>query len=233
MFGTLLTGVSFPRVQGVGLAVGNNDLYTVPTGKKAIVVASLRVYNSSAGNIDFYPELKVDGTYYKLSPTQTLPTVTATNNMAVQNFILEAGEIFAVNVATNNGLNIVTPVVEFDSTAPIATAKILALANGDNTIYTVPASKNAIGIYTGTPTGQVVSVSNNSGAARNYILYKVISGAASGVNYQLQAATATADGNIGTFELRGGMTAGDFIVLNTNSGTTSQTAWTTYLETTV
>jgi hypothetical protein len=46
-----LTGVKFLNAFGSNLSTGDNDLYTVPTGKKALVCSAGRAYNQSGGNI--------------------------------------------------------------------------------------------------------------------------------------------------------------------------------------
>jgi hypothetical protein len=227
-----LQGAKFVKVAGSNLSTGDTDLYTVPTGKKALLVgSSSRSYNPSVGSITFFAQIKVSGVYYRICSNFTLTTGTGGNGQF--NFspmVLAAGEILAINTATTSGLNIWADVIEYDALdTRIVTGRVLGLANGDNTIYTVAAGKTAIraSIVGG---GNALCVANGSGASRNYTYYQVPSGGSKGTTNQMSPATAINDLAAATTLQPGTMDTGDFIVVNTNSGVAGQNAWVTVYE---
>jgi hypothetical protein len=226
-----LLGAKLIKAAGSNLTIGDTDIYTVPTGKKALIQASVgRSYNPSAGNITYYTEIKVSGTYYRISSNTLLTTGTGNVGNITAAMVLGAGEILAINTATTNGLNVWTEIIEYDATdVRLVTGRVLSLANGDNTIYTVSAGKTAIrgNIIAGT---NCLGIANSSGGARTMIIYQVPSGGSSGSTNQMTSAGSFADLSVSTVLNPGTMDTGDFIVVNTNSGLTGQTAWVTMFE---
>lgn len=228
-----LTGVSYPRVWGSNLATGDNDLYTVPTGKKTIIHSGgMRAYNPSAGSITYYSEIKVSGSYYRTGAGVTLTTGVGENTSGlVQGILLNAGESFSVNTATTAGLNILYSAIEFDASNPVYGGRSLALASGDNTILTVSAGKTVFFPFNLTAASHLqIGIFNASGASRNYVLYNVPSGGSAGTTNQIFPTTAVADVTASSFTHGGTMNAGDFLVLNSNDGTAGQVTWCIYFE---
>ena len=228
-----LTGVIYPEVIAPALNTGDNDLYTVPAGKRAIF-QGLNLYNTSVGNIVWYPTVKVGGTYYRLTSNNTTNTVSNGATAAIS-YIAEAGEILAINTATNNGANVFATVVVFDNTCPVYSAKLLALANGNNTIYTVPASKkaalldaNMIAIATSATSG--IFYVNSSGGARSVQVSFVESGQSLGTGYLAGPATSVNDITRSNLGWRPTLAAGDFVNINTNAATATQIAWVSTME---
>jgi hypothetical protein len=83
--------------------------------------------------------------------------------------MLNAGEILSVNTATNNGLNIWHIIYEMDASSPIYGGRVLGLANGDNTLFTISAGKTGT-LLSGALSLFVLSsysIINNSGGARS------------------------------------------------------------------
>jgi hypothetical protein len=226
-----MSGVSYPRVFGHNLSTGNNDLYTVPAGKRALVMA-MQVYNQSAGNISWYPAIKISATYYRLASNTTTSTLAVGSNAAV-GYIAEAGETVAIVTATNNGANVYARVIEFDDSVDIYSSKLTTLSAGANTVYTCPASTSALLL----DQQLLISVANfsfiyinASGGSRTVYWHVVPSGSAAGANYQATASTAVADG--ARSQLTGTVTlsAGDFVSINTDAATATQMAWVNVME---
>lgn len=226
-------GIYVPIV-GANLATGDTDLYTVPAGKSAFISFQFRAYNTSLGNIDTYLEIKVSGTYYRISSTTTLLTVTGATLTIGLGIVLNAGESFSINTATNTGLNVRGEAFQFDvGDTSIATARILALANGNNTLFTAPANKTChllFSVQLANSSIANVAVANNSGGALNYYVNQVPSGGSVGTSNQLYPATSIADKTLSTFSVGSAMSAGDFINVNTSAGTAGQIAWVTYYQ---
>jgi hypothetical protein len=213
--------VKFPAVFGSNLSTGDNDLYTVPAGKKAMVTAA-SFYAAGAGNVDWFLTLKSGGTYYRITANATATLGTASSFSFTCGFIAQAGESFAINTATNTGLNVWLSVIEFTN-GDFTTGRVLTLANGDNTIYTVPATNSA------SPFSVLQSVSivivNDSGANRTYNVYVVPSGGSAGATNKIRNSQIVADNLVLAVDFDGSLKAGDFIVVNTSSGTATQSAF--------
>lgn len=228
--GNITADTTYVPIVGVNLATGDRDLYTVPAGKKALIIANGRNYNPSAGTINSFSQIKVSGTYYRISGTTNNPSGTGSNAGIGQAIVLNAGESFSLNVATTSGLNYRGAAIEFDSAETrIATARILALASGDNLLFTVPANKTALGITT-SPVGfnGLVQVLNASGGSLNYYVNQVPSGGSVGSTNQLYPATAVADISLGQFTIGESLATGEFISVNSSGAGAGQVAWMTY-----
>ena len=232
MFGVPLKNAKFVRVFGASLNTGNNDLYTCPASRKAVLLnTSTRCHNASAGNLGHKIAIKSSGTYYPISTWGNLSVGQYTITSPAHTFCMEAGEGLSVITDTNNGYTAGFVVIEFDDDAPIRTVRVNSLANGDNTIYTCPADKTATGISTAwreaVPT---IGVSNYSGASRSYVFYTVPTGLAADATTQTYASTAISNVSASNFICSTNLEEGDSIVLNTNDGTAGQFAWITVVE---
>ena len=230
-----VSGASYVSAIGPALATGNNDLYTVPAGKRALFGA-VSVHNTSAGNIDWYVAIKISGTYYRLSTTVTTAAGAIGANQQIS-YIAEPGEILAIVTATNNGLNVFPTVVIFDNTIPVYSSKLLALANGDNTIYTVPSGKSAVLLNVGLMaiaidnSASALCYVNSSGGARTIQWSFVESGQALGTGYLVTPSSNVNDANRSSLAGRPTLGAGDFVNINTNAATATQIAWVSVMET--
>jgi hypothetical protein len=210
---------------------GNVDLYTVPSDKKLLVSYQLNFYNNTAGPLDIYLAIKVSGTYYKISNTSTIAANTSAGAQLPSVIVLNAGETIAV-VTTGAGINVALQLHEFSDTEKIKTERILSLANGDNTLYTVPANKKAIilsttNYITGNP--GTISVSNYSGGTRTLKFYSVKSGNAISDSYKIAGNTSISNNATGSGNVNQSLTEGDFLALNTNAAS-NQIAWVTLFE---
>jgi hypothetical protein len=225
------TNVSYPVVRGQNLATGNTDLYTVPAGKRLLVMAGGGV-NTSAASVTWYAEIKTGGAYFMgfINPA----AVAAGANTAATSsaFIFEAGESFSVNT-TGPGLNVFFAAVQFDNTSPFFMARKVGLVTGPNTIYTVPAGHSAIvlaasGAFSWT-NASIITVSALAVAPGLITACVVPAGgsatcAANSIN-EVGFVTGAAL-NTGRINLPGiVMNAGDFIVLNVATGDPTQLAW--------
>lgn len=231
-----LAGGKFVPIVGANLATGNTDLYTVPAGKFAYVERSQIIYNASGGSVTYYPELKVGATYYRLGTATTVATTVGATPSFGTGMVLNAGEVFAVNCATTAGLNVRGSAWEWDATdARLATARNLALASGNNTLFTVPAGKTValvVANLTVAFAAPTVQIANSTGGSLNYYLNIVPSGGSVGATNQFQVATAVADVTSTAFNAASALAAGDFINVNSSGADASahQIAWVTYYQ---
>ena len=228
---TSMSNLKYIPVVGASLATGDNDLYTVPANRQALVAPMSTAYNASAGNITYYHEIKVAGVYYQISPGLLLATGTRGLNTHETGIILNAGEWLSVNVATTNALNVRFMVYEYDATeARFLCARLLSLTNGANTLLTIPASKSAMfpNWQSAAQAPGSIQVFNASGGSLNYSVNAVPSGGSVGSSNQLYPTTAIGNGAQYAFVCAPTLTAGDFLNVTTSAGTAGQVAWALY-----
>lgn len=239
----LLTNGKWIRVAATNLIIGNTDIYTVPAGRRAAVFG-YAVMNPSAGAITFIPEFKVSGTYFAPAANGLAGVGAGVSNAQSTTVmpILEAGEILAVNAATTAGGQIWFEVFEFDNTSGLKSSKLLSLASGNNTVYTVPANKSAVVLtgnvetVTGSGTGGVtgeLQYFNSSGGNRTIRWHFVNSGGSvtTGIGgNQVVAAVAITTGSLNSAIAHASLGAGDFVAINTDANTATQVAWVTVYE---
>jgi hypothetical protein len=224
---TIQMGVTIPGGKFVNaykaIVSGDNDVYTVPTGKKAIWHELFTTSTAAT-----YHEIKVSGTYYPMISSG----VQGTGNSSTLLVVLNAGESASLNANATNGFAYFS-LIEFDATIPIRRYMFTSLTTGDNTIYTCPALSSArifsSAIQT-TNNGQFLYVNNTIGS-RTTVMHIVPSGQTPGTGYIMAASSSKGAGtwnSISTFALH--MGAGDFINLNIDSGVTQQYGWVNVIE---
>lgn len=230
-----LTGVAVTPVPVTALAATDNDLYTVPVGKRAIIVGAS--YNSSGSSVTLIIQVKISGTYYRLAAN--IVNTTLTNSiLSTGHLILEAGDTYSIN-ASATGVNANLTVYTFDSTNPWKSARIISFVSGDNTVYTCPAGKvaylaaaAAYGLVSTASMSTSPFVANMTGGNVNYIWNIVPSGGSPGVSNKMAQNLTVATGAVavmGTTVNPFSLSAGDFLSLNSNS-TGQQIAWVNVFE---
>jgi len=192
------------------LGAGYNDVYTCPVGKKASIPYQLiRGYNNSALAMTVRFHIKRGGTSYRISNISS--SVGAAAGLSLFTYvpiILEAGDIFQIELVTGAGLNVGFFLVEYPEADLDFKHTIItpALDTTVKTIYTVPAGKIAIPCnlsmhYTFLPAGSTTPVVdhvvyNSSGATRNITVYLVPDGQVAGTNYKYTLTQAVSNNNL-------------------------------------
>lgn len=215
-----LINVKYPRANINNSASGNNDVYTVPSGRRAIVLFSN--YRSQSGSsATLVQNWKISGTYY----TTTFSAITVSAGAVAADgssggFIMEAGESLSYN-STQTAINTFSQIVEFDNLSTLKTVKTIGATNGDQTVYTVPTGKKAILVSgNGQPLGCSNSgffISNNSGGSITSNIYLVPNGGSKGANNLLRGSLSTSNGLCSRINCGAVLSAGDFIVWNCNT----------------
>lgn len=228
---SVVRNAQFRRVQAVNVAVGDNDLYTVPVGKRAYV-GQVTLYNGGGvGTITRFLQVKVAGTYYRVSSSGTTATGVATN--IALGLVLEPGDILSLNTSVANGMNGIAEVVEYDARSPLISARLLGLSTGDNTLYTCPAgftayvqrAGNAPGVGQ-SAAGNLIAVVADAGGTRAFFYHIVPSGQAVGTTFRMSVTVSpTASAASGIAGPGFGLGAGDFININVDTGAATEVAW--------
>lgn len=219
-----------------------HDIYTVPAGKRGLVLA-VSFYNNDAGanNVQLNCSFKKAGNYYLLFQRSALAQHSTATMVCDPPFFGEAGDVFslrAVNPSGSESTNYIMYIWEFPNTIGFKTYKIAPLVNGANVLMTVPAGKSSrlIGDTNTSAAmyacGSFLTIFNGSGGARNYSVNVIPNGGVLGATNQFELLTALANGSFKAFIDIAGMilTAGDSIVVTTNSGAGNQIAWCTVEE---
>lgn len=216
--GVVLPNAKFVRLEGSNLAIGTTDLYTVPSGKRALIASTLTAYNSSAGSITAFPKVKIGATYYREGGSSTL----ASNTGTVLNggIVLEPTDKFSIDCATTAGLNVIGHVIEYDAHCPVYSPRLLTLGTGITTIYTCPTGKTAIVLPQGLIPGPGTGVMNLTadGAGHSITMYLVPSGQTAGLAWVTNSVQAIAANSRMAASFPACLGAGDFAALNVNTG---------------
>jgi hypothetical protein len=215
------------------LGTGDTDLYTAPTGKRALLLpARAANFNPANGTVTAYLQVKVSGTYYRINANTavvvTVGTSLTAGGIGSGPVILEPGESIAINCATNTGLNLWLGLIEFDTSAPYKTVKVLGPSTGDNTLYTCPAGKSTWGTSLTAPIG--LTFVSDAGGARTVTSYHVPSGQAIGTAYKTSAAVSVSASNAAGFLVGSSLGPSDFLAFNVDTGNAAQIAWATIAE---
>lgn len=212
------------------IASGDVDLYTCPTGRKALIYA-LGLFNPTIGAITYISQLVIGATRYRISANNSLGPGAHGNTLGANTTVLlNATDKFGVNT-TALGLNITVAVIEFDMAFPIQRAQLLALTGGTpDTLYTCPPGKTAVPfVLSAVP--QITSglYSNASGAGRTIAFWQVPSGGTAGDTNKVLAATP-ANNAIANPNLDAPLAAGDKLQIQSDAGTATQIVWANILE---
>lgn len=228
-----ITGVRFPKAYATNMgASGDNDLYTVPANKLALVVDVLLTNpTGNSGPITALAEAKVAGVYHTFDfISNALAVGNFGKSQSMAPFLLHAGETFAVNTDRAGG-SVWASIIEFDATANINDARLFSLASGDNTVFTVPSGKTVqfVGYPSALnlPQGGWIWYWNASLGIRTIKANVVPSGSSPSVNNQIFGGSIP-DKQMMQQLCYGSLNPGDFININTDANTATQTAWVIY-----
>lgn len=214
-------------------STGENDVYTCPTGRKAIVVG-VAFYNTSGTSPSVIGKLKVSSTYYRATATTTVSSGTGTTLRGI--IPLEAGDAFSLNFSTGIACNVILSILEFDAQSPVTFARLLGnLINGDNTLYTCPSGYTAspltlLDISKSGSTGVgSYNFSNDSGGSLTLVTNVVTSGGSASANNKIGSNNAS-NASITAPTIPMSLEAGDFLSINSGSNSASQAAWAIFFE---
>jgi len=209
------------------LPAGQNDLYTCPAGVKAIVWGST-FNNATGGTINVTTQLKQGGVYYRLQADFS-PANNATAGLGYNPFngvILEPGDVYSFFTSAPNLTMCSLIVMQFALTEPVRTPRLVGLVAGDNTVYTCPVGKRAfVTNFSEAGTG-LLRTGNGTAGIRTYVWNLVPNGGAVAVANRLMTPfTAPANGGSNQTLSTVGLSAGDFLSINSDSSLAGQIAF--------
>lgn len=240
-FNPLLPNPTLATQTFLNLGATITTVYTVPSGKKAIVTG-FTVNNQNAGNNVAYINLHRGSSDVRVSTQVTYATLQgATHPSTNCPFVFEAADVIQVSASATD-LNLKINILTFDDSSPLKSTLVTSFSVGDNTLYTVPALKrfrNSSGNFALQPLSALtVFYTNNSGNTRTPKVYHVSSGGSIIARNQLPI-SATIPTNLTSTVADGGaigvsygvdLEAGDAIALNLDANTPSQAAYVTGYE---
>lgn len=224
--GVNLISAIFVRATVQNSGSGDVDLYTAPAGSRAFV-SNVSLFNGNGSTAAVFEEIKISGTYFRLTPNGSFGT--GTSGTANAGIILEPGDSISLNTSVAN-INAWAWVVQYASTVPVYCPRLTAFVNGDATLYTVPAGKTAASLASGSLIPNLnMSYANGSGGARTISENAVNSGGSPGGTNQI---VSSASVNDKTVRILAAVTlsAGDFLSINSDANTAGQFAWVCVVE---
>lgn len=226
-----LTGCKYRRLAFENAGSGNIDFGTTVTSGKRWLISRLEAYNTAGTSTTVSLQYKSGGSYFTLCANSTV-NASLQAAFGLAGFIYDAGETVAITTS-QAGLNVFLTCLEFDNTSPLRTIRTTALASGDNTLYTCPASTSAIMLdasmhpmWGGSTGGTVVGIHfyNASGGTRTYTGNFVASGGS--VASTNRCFSSSVNNNTrGTVAAITTLSTGDFININSDSSASNQMAW--------
>lgn len=142
--GSGLPGMILVNANQVISSSGQNQLYTVPAGKRALIN---RIDCNSQGSVTANCNFNNGGNYFNGGGSQTgLTAGTPQNLIKTIPLILDAGEILSVILSSAVSVNVWPQIIEFDAIAPLKSGKFLNCASGNNLVYTCPAGKTMMAL---------------------------------------------------------------------------------------
>lgn len=235
-FSPFLPNLKILSFQSRTSSTGNMDLYTVPAGRRALIVTAF-VYNNSGSTMSLvHLSVRVSGTYFQITGNTNSFTSNSSRFITPPgNYVAEAGEVIAINLPAQP-VSVWLLVFEFDNTSPFKSPKVftpLGIATGLNTLYTVPLGKTAL-ISTATSFNFaqfVMLIANGSLAGRTYTTYQVPNG--SSADATTQTTVPSIVGPLSALISGQGpsiLNSQDSLVFNVDSNQPDQLVWTTVIE---
>jgi hypothetical protein len=161
------------------IGTGNTTIFTVPAGKRLMVLSAIASSTNTAG-VSAYPQILTNGNYYTIYTSATVLTNSPTSFVSSANpQIYEENEAYAINTSAT-GLNVFVSGFLFSTASNLKPIRAFNIGVGPTAIYTVPAGKYAVAAFnTGFPNPYSLAplLMNKSGGSRVYSFYIVPNGA--------------------------------------------------------
>jgi hypothetical protein len=188
-------GHIYPQMASSSLSAGNIDIYTVPAGKKSIIMAT-SFYNPTGSTITVQPMIKSRGVYYPI--VNSVGITTHVNTSSGNSVILEQGETLSAS-SSSSGLVSFPKITEFNNSPalPFFTATSSITANTMTVLYTSPTNTYTTNSLLSLPNNNVSNIicSNINAPSAAFAPYLVTAG---GLMMQISAtSSAISTSNVG------------------------------------
>ena len=201
-------------------ASGDNDIWTVPAGYRALGLSGLLGTTNTAGST-VYTEVKTNALYLKLTSTSSI-TTNSSASMSFGAYVYDEGETFAIN-ATTAGVNAWACLRVWPTNINVKSIKFLnPTAAATNLFYTCPANSRA-GPVNGSYNGTTLTLNfrNLTSGAVKFSYYLVPAGSPLDSTTRFISVRSEASGNLlGTSVPQ--LYAGDSIYFDTDSSDVNQ-----------
>jgi len=230
-----MSSVRFVNISTTGLISNNYDLYTVPVGKRALVMGCSVGNNSvsSTANMSSYVQVKTNNLYYRINPPNTSASGSTIAFDSI-NFISDAGEIIGVNISLiTSQATVNMRIIEFDTSINLRTAKNYLLTSGNNTIFISTFSSTAVSFNSSTQFGGAAPIfeyMNGTSGSDVTRWFLVDSNAAVTEKYMIIASNSVASLAKSNRNAQISITSGQSLVMYSSTSAHSQVAWFTYQE---
>jgi hypothetical protein len=229
------TGQTSPTTSVFDLGpTGNYDLITVPAGKQLYLI-SHSLINTSGVSIQYSLGFRgVGGTFFRILPVNNANAGNTSN--ALFPIIFNSGETIGVFVSNSGGTCRLTSFLIDSSPNILCIKKVNGWIAGDNTIYTCPIGKSAIGVYFSpyqlNTSGGAVQYFNGSTANATMNIYAVPSGQTVQAKYSVTFFTIPTLRTPGNqlLSLNISLSSGESIIVNTTSNLDGQVCTFTLFE---
>ncbi len=214
------------------LAIGNNDIYTVPTGKKALIFGLPYAYNTGGVTATVALKLKIGTIYNPISQILSIPSSNQAQFTDFALVLLNAGEKFSAVVTGTAGVNLAYGVVEFDDTVPLVRASTTFPATGALAVYTVPVGKTSVPFcpYAYSSPNVGVSLYNFTGSIRSYNMYLALPSASASSSNRIANNASVAVNGFARFPVTFTLASQNILYLSSNLNSIRQFAWVVLLE---
>ena len=234
-----LPGASYTQAIASDLPQGITDIYTCPSGRRAIL-GVVNFFNQDSAGRTVQVLVKISGTYYKTSQPigMSANAANSSQNGNQGTYVLNGGESLAIKVyeALPPAINAVVRLIEFSDLCGLRTVRLNSLSAGLNTLYTCSSNRRAVLITSGLlnhwdRTGGAVIIVNNTGTARSIQTYFVPNGGSPSSSNQFSNQPSVANTSIDIVGSAGNVfTSGDSIVINVDATGGEFTAYGTIYE---
>ena len=237
----LFPKATFPAAYTNNSVLGHNDLYTVPSGRKAIVLEHF-VTNPTGSSVGTTPEIKISGVYYKTGTTVNESSGGVGHNYGYTStrsapIVLNAGETFSIEGSVGAGASFWCSIIEYDANGGPRRASITSWSAGNNTLLTVLTGQTIFIGTAGATQSNLPTMShtgiiyvNHSGGTRTLGgIYLVPSGGSVTENTRFAASNSIFNGGLFSKYFSGNLAPGDTIVLASDSAASGQIAWCNYV----
>lgn len=224
-----ITDVTYPVVRTTD-SVDGTILYTVPSGKQAIVSGAL-VCSSAACNVHI--DYSVNGEVVSTDEITFAGADRLSSTGLNAPVILQTGDTATLRTSSANASPRML-IMQFNPVTGLSSSALGSLSAGDNTLYTVPLNKKAYlcSINSGSLSTSFMTYANYSGDARAVNMQIVPYGTSPGSSNMIAKNSTFPDGaNMTPFCAYGfPLNSGDYVLVNTSVSTATQNAWVNYYE---